>query len=185
MSECIYCEKDIVRDLEKFYRGAISLGAARVKIIKAEDVVVANWVRLKCQYGCGGYGKRLSCPPYSPTPSETRKILGGYEKAILMKFNSCKECGNEKAKSIHRAVAKLERQIFLSGYYAAFGMACGPCNLCTECNLKECQKPDLARPAMEACGIDVYATARKAGFGIEVLTRKDQMPSCFGLVLVQ
>jgi len=29
---------------------------------------------------------------------------------------------------------------------------------------------------MEACGIDVYATARKTGFKIEVLTRRDQIP---------
>jgi len=178
-------EKDVARDLEEFHRSAISLGAARAEIIKAKDIVVADWVRLKCQYGCGGYGKRLSCPPYSPTPCETRKILGGYETALLMKFNSCEECGNEKAESIHQVVAKMERHIFLSGYYAAFGMSCGPCELCTECNLKECQKPELARPAMEACGIDVYATARKAGLGIEVLTRKDQTPRCFGLVLVK
>ncbi len=64
--------------LEDFCRKAIELGAAKAKIVKAEDVIVADWVRLKCQYGCGGYGKRLSCPPYSPTPSETRKVMAGY-----------------------------------------------------------------------------------------------------------
>ncbi len=171
--------------LEAFCKKAIELGAAKAKIIKAEDVIVADWVRLKCQYGCGGYGKRLTCPPYSPTPSETRKAIAGYERAILMKFRSCEECGNKGAEDIHRVVAEIERELFLSGYYAALGMACGPCNLCSECNLEECQKPDLARPSMEACGIDVFATARKAGFKIEVLTRRDEIPTCFGLVLVE
>ena len=102
-----------------------------------------------------------------------------------MKLRSCQECGDQGAVDIHKVVAEMERDLFLLGFYAAFGMACGPCNLCTECNLEECQKPDLARPSMEACGIDVYATARKAGFKIEVLTRRDQIPRCFGLILVE
>ena len=171
--------------LESFCEKAIQLGASKAKVIKAEDVVVADWVRLKCQYGCGGYGERLTCPPYSPAPRDTRRIIAGYERAILMKFRSCQECDDPRAANVHKVVAKLERDIFLSGYYAAFGMACGPCNLCKHCNLEECEKPDLARPSMEACGIDVYATARKAGFKIEVLTRRDQIPRCFGLILVE
>lgn len=171
--------------LEDFCRKAIELGAAKAKIIRAEEVIVADWVRLKCQYGCGGYGERLTCPPYSPTPSETRKVIAGYRRAILLKFRSCQECGDQPVVNIHQFIAEMEREVFLSGYYAAFGMACGPCDLCTQCNLKECQKPDLARPSMEACGIDVYATARKAGFKIEVLTRRDQIPRCFALVLVE
>lgn len=178
-------EKDIARDLEEFHRSAISLGAARAEIIEAKDVVVADWVRLKCQFGCSGYGKCLTCPPYSPTARETRRVLSCYDTALLMKFNSCEECGNEKAESVHQVVAKMERYIFLSGYYAAFGMACGPCDLCAVCYLKRCRKPELARPSMEACSIDVYATARKAGMKIEVLTQKDQIPRCFALVLVK
>ena len=171
--------------LEDFCRKAIELGAIKAKIIKAEDVIVADWVRLKCQYGCGGYGKRLTCPPYSPTPTETRKVIAGYRRAILLKFRSCQESDDQPAINIHKFITEMERDLFLSGYYAAFGMACGPCDLCTQCNLKECQEPDLARPSMEACGIDVYATARKAGFKIEVLTRRDQIPRCFALVLVE
>jgi len=174
-----------MKKLKTFCEKAIKLGASKAKIIKAEEVVVADWVRLKCQYGCGGYGKRLSCPPYSPTPNETRRIITGYKKVILMKFRSCQECDDREAVNIHMVIAKMERDLFLSGYYAAFGMACGPCNLCAQCNLDECQKPNLARPSMEACGIDVYATARESGFKIEVLTQRDQIPRCFGLILVE
>jgi len=42
--------------LEDFCRKAIELGATKAKIIKAEDVIVADWVRLKCQSGFGGCG---------------------------------------------------------------------------------------------------------------------------------
>jgi hypothetical protein len=35
---------------------------------------------------------------------------------------------------------------------------------------KEYRHPEQARPAMEACGIDVFSTVRKAGLPIEVVS---------------
>jgi len=165
------------KSLEELCQKAIRLGAAEAKVIKANDIVIRDWVRLKCQYGCSEYGKRLTCPPYSPTPEQMRKILSGYSSAILLRFEPDWE-------NIHRVIAELEREAFLSGYYSAFGLASGPCPFCKKCNLRNCIHPELARPSMEACGIDVYATARGAGFTIEVVrTRKDR-PKYFGLLLV-
>ncbi|GAH26708.1 unnamed protein product, partial [marine sediment metagenome] len=111
-----------MKRLEGFCKKSIQLGASKAKIIKAEEIAVADWVRLKCQYGCGGYGERLTCPPYSPTPSETRRIIAGYKRGILMKFRSCQECGDQGAVDIHKVVAEMERDLFLLGFYAAFGM---------------------------------------------------------------
>jgi predicted metal-binding protein len=167
----------VSKSLEELCEIAIRLGAAEAKVIKAGDVVVRDWVRLKCQYGCDGYGKRLTCPPYSPTPEQMRRVLSGYNSAILLRF----EPGWEK---VHRVVASLEREAFLSGYYSAFGLTSGPCPLCKECNLKNCVHPELARPSMEACGIDVYATARGAGFKIDVVKTRREKPRYFGLLLV-
>lgn len=174
---------EIGYDLERFCRLAVEFGAAEAKPVKADDVVVSDWVRLKCQYGCDGYGKRLTCPPYSPTPDQMRKILGGYEWAILLRFEPKKP--EYKWTNVHEIVVKLEREAFLSGYYSAFGLGSGPCPFCDECNLKECVHTDLARPSMEACGIDVYATVRKAGFKIEVVKDRKQKPKYFGLLLVK
>lgn len=171
--------------LESFCNQAMDMGANQAKIIPAQDVVVKNWVRVKCRYGCGGYGKCLTCPPYSPTPEETRNIIADYNKALLMRFRECEECGNSRAANIHKVIFDLERECFLSGYHGTFGMASGPCNWCAECNLNECQHPGRARPSMEACGIDVFTTARKAGFEIQVLTSKDQIPTCYGLLLIE
>ncbi len=53
---------------------AVRLGAAEAKMIKAGDVVVRDWVRLKCQYGCGGYGKRLTCPRTRQLPSRREEF---------------------------------------------------------------------------------------------------------------
>jgi len=43
------------------------------------------------------YGKRLTCPLYSSIPSEARKVIAGYRRAILLKFRSCQECGEQRA----------------------------------------------------------------------------------------
>lgn len=150
---------------ESFVKRAIELGAAAAKVISPRDVFTAEWVRRKCQYGCGGYGRRLTCPPYSPTPQETRRMLDEYEVAI-------------------QEIIAQEREAFLSGYYKAFGMGAGPCRLCDVCDLEGgCKHPDKARPAMEACGIDVFKTARKAGFPIQVVRDYGCSQNCYGLLL--
>jgi hypothetical protein len=38
---------------------------------------------------------------------------------------------------------------------------------------------------MEACGIDVFATARANGFPIEVLTDRSCPENCYGLLLIE
>jgi len=87
---------------------------------------------------------------------------------------------------IRGIVPKLEREAFQAGYYKAFGYACGPCHLCEECNFDgPCEHPDESRPAMEACGIDVFATARAAGFPIGVVTSHRCEQNYYGLVLVE
>jgi len=173
----------IEEDLNKFCQLAKKFGASDAKPIKAEDIVISDWVRLKCQYGCDGYGKSLTCPPYSPKPEEFKKALKDYDWAILLRFETDKP--ENDWKSPHEVVVKLEREVFLSGYYSAFELACGPCPYCDECNLKECIHPDIARPSMEACGIDVYATARMAGFNLRVVKNRHEKPTYFGLLLTQ
>ena len=82
-------------------------------------------------------------------------------------------------------VAALEREIFLAGYYKAFGFGSGPCPFCRTCNLEDCAHPDQARPSMEAAGIDVYATARGNGYPIEVVRDDSCETNYYGLVLIE
>jgi predicted metal-binding protein len=67
---------------------ARNLGAADAKIIPVNEVFVENRVILKCRAGCISYGKKLTCPPYVPTPDEFRRVLAEYQYAILVKFRS-------------------------------------------------------------------------------------------------
>ncbi len=162
--------------LDPFLLHAEELGAARAKVINPSSVAVAEWVRMKCRYGCGGYGGSRCCPPHSPEPAVTRRMLAEYRRAILV------EAGRKKPRDF---VPDLERDLFLAGYYKAFGFASGPCRLCRGCDPEDpCRHPDRARPAMEACGIDVFATVRAAGWEIEVVRTEEDTPHFFGLVLV-
>jgi predicted metal-binding protein len=165
------------RAFHDFLKRIYELGAKGAKIISPSDVEVGDWVRWKCQFGCGGYGSSLMCPPYTPKPGETRHMLNGYQRAILF------ESGPRDTKKI---AAQMEREIFFSGFYGALSLGAGPCRLCRSCSFDEgCRHPDEVRPSMEACGIDVFATARKHGFTINVLRTYKDPQHYFGLVLIE
>jgi len=163
---------------EAVRKRALEMGAAGAKIISPKKVFTAAWVRWKCRYGCGGFGSSRLCPPHSPAPDETRKVLDCYTRAILIHAGPRTD--------MRRTVSALEREAFLAGFYKAFGFACGPCGLCEECAFdKGCRHPHVARPAMEACGIDVFRTARTAGFPIEVATTRSSPQNYYGLLLLE
>ena len=173
--------------LAAYVRLAQTLGASRAKIIPVRSVVTAEWVRIKCQYGCSGWGKRYTCPPYSPKPEVTRRVLAEYHTGLLIQREQIGYRTEPKLRMVFKKmVARLERALFLDGYYKAFGMASGPCRFCQTCDLKKsCRFPDDARPAMEACGIDVYQTCRNNGFKLEVV-RTEQDPCTYvGLILIE
>jgi len=166
------------KQLDAFCRRAVELGALEAKVVETKKVYTGPWVRLKCRYGCACYGGCLTCPPHSPTPEETRAVLDSYKSAILIH-------GGEHT-DLREMASALEREVFLAGFYKAFAYACGPCNLCSTCDFENgCRHPDQARPAMEAAGIDVFATARAAGFPIKVLKRPGEKGNYYALVLVE
>lgn len=160
----------------KYITRAKELGAFDAKIIPANTVVTGEWVRIKCQYGCGGYGRRLICPPKTPTPEQTKKMLSYYKNALLIH--------TIVKKQINKIVPVLEKEIFFDGYFKAFGMGSGPCYLCKNCS-EFCKYPHEARPAMEACGIDVFSTVRAHGLPIETLRTKDSKGNYYGLILIE
>jgi len=159
-----------------FVQRARELGADEAKQIRADSVVTAPWVRLKCQFGCGGWGSSLCCPPHTPTPEETAKVIACYQRALLIHSR-----GKTRPTKI---VVPLERELFLAGFYKALGFGAGPCRWCKECSFEGCRRPDEARPSMEACGIDVFATVRANGFPIEVVCDEGDEQHYYGLVLI-
>jgi predicted metal-binding protein len=180
-----------------------------LKLIPIEMIVVSDWVRLKCRYGCDNYGNRLGCPPFSPTPQEMRAILSEYRNAVLARFEAKPDPKltikhgsrilSNSALKMQRTVAELERAAFLAGCYKAFGMSAMPCNLCETCVIEEmhkkdqpifdldcmkCKNKEIMRPSMEACGIDVFKTLQNAGYKPHVLKEGKEMVELFGLILL-
>jgi predicted metal-binding protein len=147
------------------------------RVIEARDIAFEPWVRLKCQFGCPGYGTTLTCPPYSPDEIKMREILSSYSHALLVQ-------GTPPSKQFHTRLLSLERELFLSGYAEALAFGAGPCTVCSECQPEgRCRFPDLARPSLEACGVDVYETARRAGLALQPVTHRQGYVKYVGLVL--
>ncbi len=70
--------------IEEYCKQAIERGMDGARVIDPASVVTADWVRMKCQFGCSGFGASHCCPPFTPTPEVTRKIIDSYQKAILL-----------------------------------------------------------------------------------------------------
>lgn len=153
-----------------------------LKLIDTDSIVIQPWTRLKCQYGCPDYGKTLTCPPYAPKAEEMLNMVSSYDKAILFQVSLC---FIDNVGGISKISAEIEEECCRLGYYKAFGLGAGPCLLCDECNLKECIHPKKARPAMEACGIDVHKTIENNGYDILGIDEKNNSYFCYGLILLE
>lgn len=164
-------------DKSEILQLCLEMKALDAKFIDVGTIKVSDWVRYKCQYGCGLYGKTYCCPPNSPTPDETRKIISDYTTGLLVQFK-----GDVRAT---KKIIEIEKYVFLKNYYKVISFGAGPCSMCKECPEAECRIPANVRPSMEACGIDVYKTARDNGFPINVLTMKEEAETCYGLILVE
>jgi predicted metal-binding protein len=81
---------------------ALDLGAVDAKVIPTSEIVVENRVVLKCRVGCDDYRKKLTCPPFTPTVDEFRKMLKEYSYALLIKFKSQTTISEEAAKNFLR-----------------------------------------------------------------------------------
>jgi predicted metal-binding protein len=177
------------------------------KLIPTDKIEVAEWVRWKCRYGCKAYGKHLNCPPYVPSPEETRRLIQCYDKAILARFEAIPNTDVppyrihhylwDAIKELYDTMFEFERHAFLSGYYKAFAMVGLCCSYCDECIPERektvldqapkrfCEHPHKMRPGMEACGIDVFKTVRNVGYELEVLTSPYEKITFFGLLLLE
>jgi len=158
---------------------AIADGFRRAVPIPAEKIVTAPWVRLKCRYGCEGFGKNLQCPPYGRDDLETERLLGSYKWALLLE-------GAPPGRQFHQRLLGLEKKAFLSGLHKAFVLGAGPCTVCDTCPGEGvCNRSDLARPSMEASGIDVYQTSKEAGLHLAPVKEKGQYVKYIGLLLLE
>lgn len=166
-----------------------SYGFEDFKWVKPETIEVANWVRFKCMFGCESYGSKASCPPQVPSIDECRDFFSEYRRAVLIHFNKILDNPEDRkawGKEINNGLIKIERDVFLQGYYKTFVLFMDECQLCYECALArtECHNKKESRPSPEAMGVDVYTTARKHGYPIEVLKDHGEAMDRFSILMV-
>ncbi|MDA8170355.1 MAG: DUF2284 domain-containing protein [Nitrospiraceae bacterium] len=156
----------------------LQLGFSRAVPIRPEDVYIPGWTALKCRYGCGFFGKKPHCPPDAPSHDETLRLIRGCSKALLLE-------GEPPSRDFQLNVLKAEREAFVSGFYKAFSYWAGPCALCPVCEDTACRNPRDARPSMEAAGMDVFETVRRAGIELKTLGGREDFVKYFALLLLE
>jgi len=177
-------ESKLLEDIERYKEKAFELGAQDAKLIKTEEIPVDERVPLKCQIPrCFGYGTSAHCPPNTMKPDELIKQLKNYQWAIFFTRKVPTELLLKDAtdkdriaafQSIYQIVKSLESMAFYDGHYLAFGLGAGGCRrtfcgqheTCSALEGKSCRFSLLARPSMEAVGIDVYKMTSAAGWDI-------------------
>ncbi|MEM3433987.1 MAG: DUF2284 domain-containing protein [Candidatus Methanomethyliaceae archaeon] len=199
-------EEKLKRDLNELVR-LVERQGGEARVIDTRDIVVDERARLKCMYPpCRWYGSSIMCPPHLKlVPSVTRRIVRMYRYAVLIRLGTPVEdlAGPEWTKrhvphelKLREVVSLVESEAHNMGYYFAIGFAAGECSLCLSQNIEcdalktgRCRYPLKARPAMEAAGIDVFATVKKSGWEIHTISPTKDMSlipcaSLYGLVLI-
>jgi predicted metal-binding protein len=173
----------------KLQKKALELGASDAKIIPVDGIPVEDEVVEMCQaHLCTGYGKSANCPPHAMRPDKARKWFEKYETALVFKIDVfpqvlLSEDRFETFKSVYMIASKLEASARDEGFPRAKGLAAGSCKpvFCKgrACDALmdggECRYPSLARPSMEAVGINVFTISREVGWDIHKIL-KDSDP---------
>ncbi len=158
--------------------------------INASQIMVANWVRFKCTFGCSSYGKKGSCPPQVPSVEDCRTFFSEYDQAVV--FHITKKVQKPKdrvawSREVSKELLSVEREVFLSGFYKAFMLFMDECRLCKSCtgSREACVNKEDSRPGPESLAVDVFSTVRSIGYPIEVLSSYDQEMNRYAFLLVE
>ncbi len=175
------------KDLANIFRRH---GFKDFKWVDPKKIVVAQWPRMKCLYGCDEYGKTASCPPNVPSVSECERFFREYRQAVIFHFEKNVAKPEDRfawTRKVNLSLLKMEKDVFLSGYEKAFLLFMDTCNICAECTERReaCKQPKMSRPTADALAVDVYSTVKQLGYPIEVLSRYDQTMNRYAFLLVE
>lgn len=99
-----------------------SYGLTAIFPFNIDKIEVAEWVRLKCHYGCSRFDSNWTCPPATPGPDKVRAILDEYELALLLVgTKNCSDFylnnGRKRFSQVRcwKGTISLERMLFLEG----------------------------------------------------------------------
>ena len=172
--------------LEGFF---VERGFTDFRWLDPREIVVAEWVRMKCLYGCAEYGQNAACPPNAPPVDACARFFREYRRAVVFHFAKTAEKPEDRhawSRKINLGLLKLEGEVFKAGFVKAFLLPMDSCNYCPDCPgiRTACKELKLSRPSPDALAMDVYSTVRKIGYPIEVLPGYDREMNRYAFLLV-
>lgn len=174
---------ELIDDIRKEFR-------VNVYSLPAREVVVTWKTVLQCMYGCrvySSFSRRWSCVPFCMDPDLTKQVVSNYQSVLILNkkykppifntmwlgFNPLRDLNQKlwatrcygEMNRISLEVEKTLQERGLDVY--CFGMS--PCHVCIKCTHPDiCKIPEKLRFSADACGIDIYATCKKAGCEFEI-----------------
>ena len=187
-NKCI--SDQLLRSLLERHR---TYGLEKIIPFPIEKIDVAEWVHLKCQFGCSQYNTNWCCPPASPDLEKVRAVLQEYSQALLLiGSRQCKDFylnnAKRRAEQVRswKEVVGIERQLFLQGYDKAISLVSGSCALCKKCTYPEtCRFPKERRPPIEAFSIDLIGTLKNLGISTPVAQNTDDTFNYYAIILLE
>jgi predicted metal-binding protein len=174
---------------EKIESFLIEKGLADFTWIDPKDVVVAQWVRVKCTFGCSDYGLG-TCPPNTPPVSDCDRFFKEYNHGLIIRLNKFADKSaypSDWSKEMTEKLLTIEKQVFLAGFHKVFLLNQTCCSLCKKCpgNRIECNDKEKSRPSPESFAVDVYQTVRNAGMEISVVAETPSAMNRIAILLVE
>lgn len=157
--------------------------------INPKEIVVAQWVRVKCTFGCADYGLG-TCPPNTPSVNDCNSFFKEYESGLIIRLNKFADKNSypsDWSGEMTNKLLDIERELFLSGFQKVFLLNQTCCSLCKECsgNRLDCRDKTKSRPSPESFAVDVYQTVRNAGLEINVVAENPSVINRIAILLIE
>ncbi len=170
-------EMEMETRFDPLVKKAVELGADDARLIRTEAVVFDPRSELKCRFGCARWGRYWTCPPHTGISQERfREAFDRYETALVLQVPDM-----EKSQTVTLAVEKEA----MMHHGCAFAFALALCVQCDPCAHPEpCRHPELARPSMDAYGVDIGKTVAPLGFEVRFDPGGNFVPMWYSMVLL-
>jgi predicted metal-binding protein len=193
------------KKVEKLDATAVRMGASKVGIISASEIIVEDKLAKLCNGDptCDNYGLSMSCPPHVPGPQKFREWQKQSSFAIVIRIDvpssvMFSDDRREVMQLLHEIVAVVEQEAVQMGYTQSRAFAGGSCknlfcadqHVCRVISEKgDCRNPTSARPSMSGFGINVTEMMRSAGWPLKPASPNEaddseSMTWVAGLVLI-
>ncbi|MCP4672548.1 MAG: DUF2284 domain-containing protein [Desulfobacula sp.] len=178
--------------LDMLHEKGKQYGLESILPFRINDIAVAQWVNLKCRYGCSQYKANWSCPPATPDINEVNAILSEYSTALMLvgsqnRNDFYKDSNRNRTDQVKywKGTVSLERMLFLKGYDKAISLVSGACSLCKKCSYPEaCKFPMEKRPTVESFYIDLVGTLKNLGIDTKVALNLHETFKYYSIILL-